>query len=563
MKKNNFVEHLAKSLAVKNILTDKNKMDFYCRGWRSGAGEALAVVIPTTLLEFWYVLKACVEFDKIIIVQAANTGLTEGSAPQSDGYDRDVVVISTLKLDKVLVLDDFDQALAFPGSTLHALESKLKPSNRVPHSVIGSSCLGASITGGVANNSGGALVKRGPAYTEYSLYARINIEGELELVNELGIQNLGDTAEDMLKNLDEGNFSSANIIKDERLASDVEYYQRVRNVNDADPARYNADSRRLRAASGCAGKVAVFALRLDTFPDEDNGEIFYVGTNNEKDFSQLRRHILTNFSELPDLAEYLHRDCFNVAEKYGKDTLLLLKILGTKHMPTIFLVKRRVEKFLEKFSFLPPYLLDRVLQAVSKFSPNILPKRLLGFRDKYEHHLIIKASGPAVEDLTGYLQSMSETTDLSFFSCSPDEGSLALLHRFAAAGAALRYSVIHADEVEDVLPLDVALPRNEENWLEQLPKSISDRIVSSLYYGHFLCHVFHQDYLVKKGEDPKAVKQAITTALKNRGAKYPAEHNVGHLYEAEPQMVEFYKQLDPTNSFNPGIGKTSRKKHYR
>jgi hypothetical protein len=38
---------------------------------------------------------------------------------------------------------------------------------RAPHSVIGSSCLGASIVGGVANNSGGALVKRGPRIQSY------------------------------------------------------------------------------------------------------------------------------------------------------------------------------------------------------------------------------------------------------------------------------------------------------------------------------------------------------------------------------------------------------------
>ena len=41
-----------------------------------------------------------------------------------------------------------------------------------PHSVIGSTSIGASIIGGVYNNSGGSLVKEGPAYTEMSLYAK-------------------------------------------------------------------------------------------------------------------------------------------------------------------------------------------------------------------------------------------------------------------------------------------------------------------------------------------------------------------------------------------------------
>jgi len=43
-------------------------------------------------------------------------------------------------------------------------------------------------------------------------------------------------------------------------------------------------------------------------------------------------------------------------------------------------------------------------------------------------------------------------------------------------------------------------------------------------------------------------------------AEYPAEHNVGHLYEAKRPLREFYESLDPTNSFNPGIGKTSKQK---
>ena len=46
--------------------------------------------------------------------------------------------------------------------------------------------------------------------------------------------------------------------------------------------------------------------------------------------------------------------------------------------------------------------------------------------------------------------------------------------------------------------------------------------------------------------------------LDNRGAKYPAEHNVGHLYGAEATLQRFYQELDPTNTFNPGIGKMEK-----
>ena len=51
--------------------------------------------------------------------------------------------------------------------------------------------------------------------------------------------------------------------------------------------------------------------------------------------------------------------------------------------------------------------------------------------------------------------------------------------------------------------------------------------------------------------------------LDARGAQYPAEHNVGHLYEAKPALVNHYRGLDPCNCFNPGIGRTTKLMHWR
>ena len=80
----------------------------------------------------------------------------------------------------------------------------------------------------------------------------------------------------------------------------------------------------------------------------------------------------------------------------------------------------------------------------------------------------------------------------------------------------------------------------------------------ALYYGHFMCHVFHQDYIFKKGTDIEAIKAKMLARLEAKGAKFPAEHNVGHMYKAEPVLKEFYQRLDPTNTFNPGIGKQGK-----
>ena len=160
------------------------------------------------------------------------------------------------------------------------------------------------------------------------------------------------------------------------------------------------------------------------------------------------------------------------------------------------------------------------------------------------------------------LDKMAGNGRLSFFECNPRETKMAGLLRFAAAGAAIRYKAIHAAEVEDIIALDIALRRNDEDFLERLPSEISQHLTYSLYYGHFMCHVMHQDYVVKAGADVKAIKSAMLKLIDERGAEYPAEHNVGHLYEAKPDLANFYKSIDPTNSLNPGLGKMSKRKHY-
>jgi len=118
------------------------------------------------------------------------------------------------------------------------------------------------ILGGVCNNSGGMLLRRGPCYTELSLYAQLHADGSLELMNHLGI-DLGETPEQILQRLELGDLSEDDIDYDVGRASDNTYEDHVRDIAAATPARYNADPGRLYEASGCAGKLAVFAVRLD------------------------------------------------------------------------------------------------------------------------------------------------------------------------------------------------------------------------------------------------------------------------------------------------------------
>lgn len=556
-----FISQLKQIVGGAQLLTDARSTERYRKGFRSGEGQALAVVFPTRLLQLWQVLQACVAADKVVIMQAANTGLTEGSTPSGDDYGRDVVIISTLRLDHIQVLDQGKQVVAFPGSTLNHLEKRLKPYDREPHSVIGSSCIGASVIGGVCNNSGGSLVKRGPAYTELALYARLDADGQLRLVNHLGIQ-LGDTPEEILTRLEQGDYRPEDVKYGELRASDNEYAARVRDVDADTPSRFNADKRRLYEASGCAGKLAVFAVRLDTFEKESREQVFYIGTNSTAVLTELRRHMLSRFENLPVAGEYMHRDIFDIAEVYGKDTFLMIDKLGTDQMPRFFTLKGKMDATFNKLPLLPHNLTDRVMQGLSHLTPSHLPKRIKEYRERFEHHLLLKMAGDGTDEAYAFLKQYFAEADGDFFVCSAEEGKKAFLHRFAAAGAAVRYHAVHADKVEDILALDIALRRNDSDWFETLPPEIDSQLVHKLYYGHFMCHVFHQDYVVKKGVDCHRLKQQMLALLDQRGAEYPAEHNVGHLYQAKPDLQAFYRQADPTNSFNPGLGKTSKLKNW-
>jgi len=557
-----FINELTRLVGSAHLLTDAAKTARYRKGFRSGQGDALAVVFPGTLLELWRVLSACVAADKIILMQAANTGLTEGSTPNGNDYDRDIVIISTLRLDKLHLLDKGEQVLAYPGTTLYSLEKALKPLGREPHSVIGSSCIGASVIGGICNNSGGSLVQRGPAYTEMSLFARIDEQGKLTLVNHLGI-DLGVTPEQILSKLDDDRVKDSDVLHDGRHAHDHDYITRVREIDSDTPARYNADPDRLFESSGCAGKLAVFAVRLDTFPAEKRQQVFYIGTNQPEVLTTIRRHILGEFTHLPVAGEYMHRDIYDIAERYGKDTFLMIDKLGTDKMPFFFTMKGRTDAMLEKVSLFKPHFTDRFMQKIGNAFPAHLPPRMKSWRDKYEHHLLLKMAGDGIAEAQSWLAEFFKTAEGDFFACTPEEGSKAFLHRFAAAGAAIRYQAVHADEVEDILALDIALRRNDTDWFETLPPEIDSQLVHKLYYGHFMCYVFHQDYIVKKGGDAHALKAQMLELLRARGAQYPAEHNVGHIYEAPAALKQFYRENDPTNSMNPGIGKTTKHKNWK
>jgi len=553
-----FLQDLARIVGPAHVLSKPAKTRRFTTGYRFGSGEVAAVVRPRSLLEAWRVLQCCAARRVIIIMQSANTGLTGGSTPYG-AYDRDVVIINTLRITGLHLLDGGKQVVCLPGTTLFDLEKTLRGLGREPHSVIGSSCIGASVFGGICNNSGGALVHRGPAFTQLALYARLDASGEVQLVNHLGIR-LGNDPETILRRVEAGDFGLDDVAHEAgRAASDHGYAAHVRAIDADTPARFNADPNRLFEASGSAGKVMLLAVRVDTFAREERTATFYVGSNDTAELTALRREILGGFKSLPVSGEYIHRAAFNMAAEFGKDTFLAIRYLGTDRLPLLFRLKNWADSIARKVPFLPGFFGDHLLQAASRLFPRHLPACMLEYRDRFEHHLILKMDGDGIAEARAYFAAHFPSASGDVFECTADEAEKAFLQRFAVAGAAVRYRAVRGRSVEDIVALDIALRRNEEDWFETLPERLEQPILHKLYYGHFFCHVFHQDYIIAKGHDPRAIEEEMLELLDARGAEYPAEHNVGHLYHAKPALQAHYRALDPCNCFNPGIGKTSRK----
>ena len=186
-------------------------------------------------------------------------------------------------------------------------------------------------------------------------------------------------------------FREGDIERDCGWASDQEYIEHIRKINADTPA-----DRRLYEASGCAGKLAVFAARLDTFPAGEKTSVFYIGTNKASELTDSPAHP-SRIRAAPNSAEYVHRGAFDIAERYGKDTFLLIRWLGTERLPTFFALRSRLDEW-SRFSFVPAHLSDRVLQFLSRLFPRHLPKRMTDFRDRYEHHLLLKVPGDGIEE---------------------------------------------------------------------------------------------------------------------------------------------------------------------
>src|SRR5699024_12533087 len=125
--------------------------------------------------------------------------------------------------------------------------------------------------------------------------------------------------------------------------------------------------------------------------------------------------------------------------------------------------------------------------------PNQLPKRMMEYRNRLEHHLLLTVSElqkAASEKMLKEFFAEPEHTG-EFFICTSDEEKSASLNRFGAASAATRYAALKRRHIAGLIPIDVALRRDDWNWLDVLPEEHDDQLEGQSECGHFFCRVRH------------------------------------------------------------------------
>ena len=330
-----------------------------------------------------------------------------------------------------------------------------------------------------------------------ALFAQRNAVGEFELINHLGI-DLGEHPETMLTNLQNGQFNESKDsarVNNNRVSSNPHYQTKVRDCEADTPARFNNDASGLFEASGSAGKLIVFAVRVATYPKVKSEQTFYISTNQADTLTTLRQQWLKSALNLPILAEYMHQDYNDITLRYGRDTCLSMRKLPAERIGELYRLQAKINYRLNKWR-LPKTLPDRLLQLASIFMPTSLPTSLIEQATSHKYHLIIKVADDHIDSAYLFLQSHMQQHQGTLHVCSNEESQALLVFRSAATAAMFRYHNLHHKDFGTLISTDIALPRNAVDWDEALPANLQKQVSKTFYLGHFFCHVMHQDYLL-------------------------------------------------------------------
>lgn len=458
--------------------------------------------------------------------------------------------------------------------------------DREAHSVLGSTFLNPTTAAGVAFGSGGTQCRKGPAYTERSLYLKISTnkwqETIVETVNTLALQGL--PAEDPFppgrarKHLDSAahhidtlsrwiqtgldrtmRYTTPNCTL--RASSSAEYANQLCQHHTA-VNRYNADTTGPDPCR-CEGKVILLATVHDTFPKPQSTQTFWLSFDSLDTALQFRKEVcLEQPDDLPISVEYMDRDAFDVVDGAGR---LLGNVIRWVPGGTTSPLMRHlwnVKLWLEAVPGMH-HVVDKLLYQLNPIMPAILPRPIMELGRRKNHHVMLTMGDfgngtldRGVERLQAF--AAKHDTQMEVYECQSPRDVLALTaFRFVAAPAFRTYCI---GQGLQGISVDYALP-HQDGAAPALLGSIAP--VKRMRYSHFACQVVHEDLAYGRDQNAHDAKVALKHAVEQRGGKLPAEHGHGTEYTAPPDVQARWKQMDPLNVLNPGIGGLSEKFGYR
>uniref|UniRef100_A0A7S4T4W3 FAD-binding PCMH-type domain-containing protein n=1 Tax=Alexandrium monilatum TaxID=311494 RepID=A0A7S4T4W3_9DINO len=529
------------------------------KGSRLGRGTALCLVKPGSMKEAIEVLKACVAADVAVIPQGANTALTGASVPRNAECDRPTVVLNLRRLDKILPIGpDGQHVLCFAGAGIFDLQDKLKKDfNRDSHSVLGSIFLNPSVAAGVAFGSGGTQIRKGPVFTQRALWCRVLPNGEVELINTLGLKDGGD----VLSFLESRTALSTDDVdpacKDP--ASFPEYYKTITQI-DGKVARYNADTFGIDP-NRSEGKVMILATIHDTWPIPQKAKTVWVSVKDLATAHALKREVcLSSPGTMARSCEYMNREIYEATDLGGRLCVKVIDLLGMRPIGYLWEVKRFVETLPIPFASIIP---EKFMWWFNNLFPASLPKALRDLGDEFDHHMLIdfaeysQGEVDALQALLDKFVASKPEGHVKYHVCGdPHTQTRANLFRFVMA---IAFRVYCTGKGMQGLSIDYAMPKNFSEY-PTLPGQYP--IAKRCVYSHFGCNVYHEDLVFGPDVDVEEAKHVIKHAIEDVGGKLPAEHGHGTEYHAPATTQKRWMNMDPLNVMNPGVGGTAYNRNY-
>eukprot|EP00560_Eucampia_antarctica_P003910 CAMPEP_0197837016 /NCGR_PEP_ID=MMETSP1437-20131217/30837_1 /TAXON_ID=49252 ORGANISM="Eucampia antarctica, Strain CCMP1452" /NCGR_SAMPLE_ID=MMETSP1437 /ASSEMBLY_ACC=CAM_ASM_001096 /LENGTH=688 /DNA_ID=CAMNT_0043443689 /DNA_START=33 /DNA_END=2099 /DNA_ORIENTATION=- len=589
------VSKLTDICGSENVISKPLEMKMYCKGARIGKdGKAVAVITPGSLRQVVQSLQIIVDANGVILPQGANTGLTGGSTPREgeDGDDegRICVVVNMKKhLNAFFPIDNGKRVVCLAGAGIADLAAAMKPwgfPDRESHSILGSTFLNPTVAAGVAYGSGGTQLRKGPAYTDRSLYVKIDKDKwgnfVLNVANTLGVEGLQDSdfvtpeCGSAIEQLDiyardvQGQYQRAMASSTEEglkhKSSNAQDYKTKVTTNTSPQNqkvnRYNADTSGIDV-NRSEGKVFILATVHDTFPSPDHKKSYWISFDSLQNAYDFREKVaLHNTHDLPISMEYMNNDSIDVICSAGKvlATLITNVGMGSPLIGMLWDVKLKVESL--PFTWAST-ICDTFMYHLNNIMPAALPSDIQKMTNEYSHHVSVTVGDWNQDEMKHFeerMQSYKEQNKdkMKIYKCQTarEEEQLSAF-RFVAAPAFRTWCV--GNHVQGI-SVDYALPHNYTH----IPQISEKGVAKRMRYSHFGCNVIHEDLAYEPNINVELAKMSLKKTVEHDcHGKLPAEHGHGTEYKAPVETQKRWKRMDPLNVMNPGIGGTSAKFKYQ